>query len=469
MMNSPVRGRSCDSLPPRSLPIQAEQRACTVRSCGMPIHVLTILLAAALLATNALAAAPAIRDDVTERPKIGIGAATVSVPEKQGVSAAFEVSLTVPDPAQDTSVDYTTVDNTARAQLDYVATSGRLTIPAGAIAAMIFVPIIDDSVPEDPESFRMVLSNQSGNADLSRHFAQTVSIVDDDAPAQGGIRLVRDDLEVYAPDDCRDRQGNALASCDVREGRLEVEIDGVWGTVCDDHWTDINAAVACKELGYPGSVRNGERFLAAYFGAGDESMPIWFDNLSCYGDENRLIDCPLFQTRIGEHNCGHDEDVGIRCLSDDSGASPQGGALRLAKDDVTAYGPDDCRDGQGNVVETCSTREGRLEIAHDGVWGTVCDDYWTDDDAAVACRQLGFPGSEPNGGRFLKAHFGSAGDSVPIWLDDMLCHGHEERLMDCPRNNVEIGEHNCDHEEDVGVRCLPEETLGATAPLAPGM
>ena len=37
--------------------------------------------------------------------------------------------------------------------------------------------------------------------------------------------------------------------------------------------------------------------------------------------------------------------------------------------------------------------EGRLEVSHDGVWGTVCDDHFTDTEAKVFCNQLGY-GSE---------------------------------------------------------------------------
>ena len=35
-----------------------------------------------------------------------------------------------------------------------------------------------------------------------------------------------------------------------REGRLQVEIDGQWGTVCDFGWTLESAALACQQMGF---------------------------------------------------------------------------------------------------------------------------------------------------------------------------------------------------------------------------
>jgi len=47
-------------------------------------------------------------------------------------------------------------------------------------------------------------------------------------------------------------------------------------------------------------------------------------------------------------------------------------------------------DGLIRLAGGSQDREGRLEVYHDGRWGTVCDDSFDGAGASVACFQLGF-------------------------------------------------------------------------------
>ena len=34
------------------------------------------------------------------------------------------------------------------------------------------------------------------------------------------------------------------------EGRVEVCLDGAWGSICDNDWSRSDASVLCKQIGY---------------------------------------------------------------------------------------------------------------------------------------------------------------------------------------------------------------------------
>ena len=51
----------------------------------------------------------------------------------------------------------------------------------------------------------------------------------------------------------------------------------------------------------------------------------------------------------------------------------------------------ECCDGSIQLGGSSLAGQGRVEICVEGSWGTVCDTYWDSRDAAVVCRQLGYP------------------------------------------------------------------------------
>uniref|UniRef100_A0A672TJH7 Macrophage receptor with collagenous structure n=1 Tax=Strigops habroptila TaxID=2489341 RepID=A0A672TJH7_STRHB len=89
-------------------------------------------------------------------------------------------------------------------------------------------------------------------------------------------------------------------------------------------------------------------------------------------------------------------------------------------------------------------RRGRVEIFHEGSWGTICDDGWSTQDATVVCRMLGYT-------RAISAFTATAG-SGQIWLDDVNCSGNERSIFDCQKPNW--GVNNCSHNEDAGLECI---------------
>nr|XP_034361797.1 putative DMBT1-like protein isoform X2 [Arvicanthis niloticus] len=111
------------------------------------------------------------------------------------------------------------------------------------------------------------------------------------------------------------------------------------------------------------------------------------------------------------------------------------------------------------LVGGSSRCSGRVEILHQGVWGTVCDDLWGSNEAEVVCRQLECGQAISSLG---EAYFGPG--SGDIFLDNLQCSGMEHYLGQCPHSGW--SEHNCGHHEDAGVICADSDA--PPPPMPPG-
>ena len=107
---------------------------------------------------------------------------------------------------------------------------------------------------------------------------------------------------------------------DEHAGRVEVFLNGSWGTICNDNWNLQAANVVCRQLGFPGAISSEQ---AAGFGEG--SGPTHLNGVDCGGDEVSILECS--HDGVGNHDCSHLEGAGVICrTSDEPGMQMPDGA-----------------------------------------------------------------------------------------------------------------------------------------------
>ncbi|KAF3844431.1 hypothetical protein F7725_007594 [Dissostichus mawsoni] len=94
-------------------------------------------------------------------------------------------------------------------------------------------------------------------------------------------------------------------------GRVEIYVNGEWGTVCDDLWNINNAEVVCRQLGFTRALKAAKN---SEFGEGKD-LQILLDDVQCDGTESGLLDCQ--HAGVGTNNCAHYEDAGVICGTSD--------------------------------------------------------------------------------------------------------------------------------------------------------
>ncbi|CAI7994213.1 Scavenger receptor cysteine-rich domain superfamily protein [Geodia barretti] len=142
-------------------------------------------------------------------------------------------------------------------------------------------------------------------------------------------------------------------------------------------------------------------------------------NVECSGNESNITECSHSDVNsVGV--CLHADDVGVICEGP----------------------PGSCRDGdirvQGGTVGTVDSVSGNIEVCYTGLWGTVCaaTGDWTNENAQVACRQLGYAEVETTEVRPLQS-----GDfHLQSLLSGVNCSGSEKRLADCHHDGVDLAD-----------------------------
>ena len=136
-------------------------------------------------------------------PNLSVADVSLAEPGTGTANASFTVSLSQAS-AVPVTVNYATVDGTAKAGSDYAAASGTLTFAAGETTKVVNVAVNADALFEGTESFGLALTTP-GNAGITRANA-TATIADGTAPPSFSIS----DATVAEP-----TTGTALASFTV--------------------------------------------------------------------------------------------------------------------------------------------------------------------------------------------------------------------------------------------------------------
>ena len=131
---------------------------------------------------------------------------------------------------------------------------------------------------------------------------------------------------------CTDGDIRLVRDGDVTEfeGRVEVCVNNAWGTVSSRNFDALEVQVICRQKGFGGQAGKKLERVHVNFSTcstfshlytdhrietkfGEGNGPIFLSGLDCKGNENSLLECPLFGNQVEFLSLSHSTDIGVHC------------------------------------------------------------------------------------------------------------------------------------------------------------
>jgi hypothetical protein len=238
-------------------------------------------------------------------------------------------------------------------------------------------------------------------------------------------------------------------------GRLELRLNGVWGTICITGNDNFSAVAACKSMGYRfgrwGNYVNSrnqqtmgycKNFMSENH-CGAEFQRIHYYNIKCLPNSQNLYGC---HKQLAELTvCNHNMDAIIICSNDNYETAttiPEG---------IVKFG--------ANYSQSIDNRRtiGRIEMSSGDRYKPICASETNKEAANVICRMMGYAAGN-NLNMILSNHdsirqykYTNANNDIGFALGAVKCKGNESHVNNCIKN---LHVTNCSHDNDLILECI---------------
>ncbi|KAH3861478.1 hypothetical protein DPMN_024408, partial [Dreissena polymorpha] len=225
----------------------------------------------------------------------------------------------------------------------------------------------------------------------------------------------------------------SLKGPDSVSGLVEIYFEGQRYTMCGGTFGVREAAVVCQSLGFkvgiPSVILSTQSALVY--------------QMDCGGHETDISQCE-FTTRPWGYNRYPWTPGECSQYSDYTNYNIRAGVK--------------CSNQRVRLVSDVNDYQGRVEFQYLGVWGTVCFDRFTQNDATVICNSGGYSG--PRSLIVLRNGFYGHGNGS-VFISNLACKGTEPDISECAVGNRTSDEKArwgnpselCSHVNDVAIQC----------------